>query len=222
MSTPHIRMRMLQNFEHRLLKRSFNQVSREASRKALEHHAEVNIPRHFEANAPRRYGYSRRTSFVSISALNLPESTKASLRIKYRGSRIPYTHAKKRLGLSPMKWSGETQRMTSNPFFRKITYTSTKGGKLTIRMPAYITSRIRVRRISFLDQVKGKTYQPTQQQEEAIRRASEMEAITPKEVSDLQQIWRREFLAINNNPSHPKHHLVKLRQRAAHRRRRRN
>lgn len=209
MGSPKIQLTAITNFSHRLLPRSHAKVSRAASFKAMDHHWEHHLPEHFEADAPTRYGYHRRRSSISVSQAFLKRNGMTG---SSRG-RIAYETFKKIQGLKPLEWSGETRNMVTNPFFRKITTHKERGGKLEVKTPAYVSSRLKQRPAGEPVWSRGR-----QMAVEALKRAAELEAMTRTEIITLQRVWRAEYLAITNDKSHPLHsEIVNFRRRARRR-----
>jgi len=209
MSSPKIQLTAITNFSHKLLPRSHAKVSRAASFAAMNYHWQHHLPRHFENDAPKRYGYHRRTSSLNVSQAFLKRNGLADTR---RG-RVAYETFKRLQNLKPLTWSGQTRGMVTNPFFRKITTHKERGGKLEVKTPAYVSSRLKPRPSGESVWSRGR-----QMAVEALKRAAEMEAMTAKEIDTLQKVWRAEYIDITKNPAHPLHkEIVQFRRRARRR-----
>ncbi len=211
MGAPAIQLTAITNFSHKLLDRSHAKVSRASSHKAMEYHWEFHLPEHFEEGAAKKYGYHRRTSSIHVrSDFQLQHGLATQGRER---AHVAYATFKKIVGLEPMVWSGETRGMVTSVYFRKITTHKERGGKLEVKTPSYITSRLNPRPSGDPVWSRGR-----QMQLEALKRAAELEAMTQGEIDKLQKVWRAEYLEITQNPSHPLHkEIVHFRRRARRR-----
>lgn len=200
-------------------------VMKECNRRVMLEHARLNVPRHFEPDAAKRYGYGDRLSTVNLAFLyrtnrsaydRVPKITKR-LKDSKTGewglteiARAMYRDVKDVLNYSPLVWSGALRKQVTNPANQVVRGTQ-YGSSLTIKTPVYATSRIKLK--------SGK--RATQMQKEALRRAAELQAITEGEQRTLRAIFRREYLKIMSNPNDPAHTFLgtsvgdALRQRAA-------
>lgn len=200
------------NFNPRLLPRSHKRVTRYVNRFVMDHHWRENLPDHFEPGAGRKYGYARRTSVISLRFLRRTNRGAYDRIRKLKGkdgkptSRGFYKDVKKALDLNPLEFSGDTRRMVTNVTNRKITSTANRG-RLTVRTPNYVASRLK----------SGKGGRARQMQREALKRAAELEAMTPREIITLRKVFGDEYAEVQRNPSHPQHGLVVYRQRARRR-----
>jgi len=206
MSVPIVTATPRLNFKSKLLPRSHKAVSRACNAYVMRVHADKHLDEHFKRGAGRKYGYSQRRSSVTLSFLRQanPAAYATIKRLSFRGkttNRGLYKDVKAALGLGPLEFTGRTREMVLNKFNQNITSTP-KRGRLEVKTPAYVTSRIRIR---------GQAIR--QKQMQALQRKAELEAITEGELRSLRKAWRGEYLNIQNNPSHPEHKHVAFRQR---------
>lgn len=194
----------------KVLPRVHAAVLRECNRRTMLVHARENIPRHFDADASRRYGYGDRRSTINLAWLyrSDPATWTRVPKIQRKGfnretgewalgklqNRAYYDNVKSTLGLGPLQWSGLLKKTALNPINRTIRATQNRS-TLRIRTPVYATSRIR--------QMDGQPM--TQMQKESLRRSAELQAITQGELRGLRASFKREYLAIMRDPANPKH-----------------
>ena len=198
---------MITNFNTQLTVRSHGKVSREVNRFVMDYHWAKHLPNHFKPGAGRRYGYRRRTSIISIGWMRKSKPLLfAQVSLKRNdgkpSGRARYSILKKALGRGPLVWSGETKMRTERKAFRKITATQ-KRGRLIITTPPWLTSRIR----------RSDGQPMRQRQMQALERQAELEVMTEAEINTLGRQYRDEYLAIQNNPTHRHHGLVRMRTR---------
>jgi hypothetical protein len=203
------------NFNPKLLTRSHNKASNNANRVAMQYHADKHIPEHFKPGAGKKYGYSQRRAVISLGWL-ARQNRSAYDRVKKLknadGSRFLqqgfYKDVKSILGRPPLVWSGETQRMVTSSSNQKVTATATRG-RLKIRTPSYVASRIDKR---------NKSGKARQMQRQALIRTAELEAITAGEIRKLRKVYGDEYVAVQK-PTHPKFASlgIKFRQRSRRR-----
>ena len=187
------------NFNPKLLTRSHNKASNNANRVSMQYHADKHIPGHFKPGAGKKYGYRQRRSVISLGFLARQNRSAYDRVKKLAGkngdrfiSRGAYKDVKSILGRPPLVWSGETQRMVNSASNQKVTATATRG-RLKIRTPSYVASRLKA----------GKSGKARQMQRQALQRAAELEAITAGEIRKLRKVYGDEYVAVQK-PTHPK------------------
>tara|TARA_R110000824_G_scaffold362783_2_gene550764 strand:- start:4998 stop:5516 length:519 start_codon:yes stop_codon:yes gene_type:complete len=139
---------------------------RDTARHGAEYHAKRHLPSHFKPGAASKYGYRPRTK--------------------------SYQQFKKRLTGrgQPLVFTGRTRDEATDTANQKITATSTRGAKLTIRLSLRGASgRLRLK--------KGQRFLSTQQEQQLARKA-EIEAMTTDEISAIAKAEEK-FLAKRQN-----------------------
>lgn len=138
---------------------------RESSRAGAEFHHDRHVPKLFKPGAATRHGFERRTA--------------------------RYQRLKKRLGLSslPLVFSGRTRDEVTGS--RKITATSTKGARLTMRasFPG----------ISKNFRFKVGQDRLTDNQARQLKRVKELESITSDELAAVARAEERKFEELINS-----------------------
>jgi hypothetical protein len=176
----------------RLYTRDHNTFVRNAFSTAARFHHDHHIPRHFLPFARAKYGYKRRTSMANagiFEAVGLNPWSPGEPRNQ------PYQDFKNKLGLPDLVLSGALRQRVSSQF--KITATSTKGAKLTMKMPDYAggaTGRLRVK--------KGQT-EITDQQRNILTRQAEFEVISPDEIQKLHEVIEERYCNLASVPGIP-------------------
>lgn len=212
-STQGVTFKSRPNFNPNLLPRVHNRIVRHCNRVVMEYHAENHLEEHFKPGAGRKYGYSQRRSVISLKFLARENPSAFQSVRKLKGpngkptSRGFYKDVKAALGLDPLVFTGRTRSMVTSKNNWKITSTP-KRGKLVVRTPNYVASRLR----------SGKQGRARQMQREALKRSAELEVMTVGEIQKLQRVFRDEYLAVQR-PDHPMHAKLKITFRQRSRRR---
>jgi len=195
----------------RVLPRVHAAVVRECNRRAMQHHAAVDLPRHFETGAGTRYGYAQRRSTINLAWLYRTDRAAWERVPKIQATRLSadkkrwektgkllnkarYRDVKAVLGMQPLVWSGQFRSMVLNPSNQKITATQNRS-RLMLKTPPWVSSRIR----------RDKGEPAKQMQLEALERHAEMQAITPGELRSIRAGFKRDYLEIMNDPTNPRH-----------------
>lgn len=211
---PGMVFRVTSTFNPKLLVAAHKRVANHCNRHTMEYHGRVHLPDHFKPGAGQKYGYKPRRSVIGLKFLYRTNRAAYDKVKKLKGpngrtqNRGLYKDVKAASGLDPLEWSGQTRRMVTNPFNRKVTATSTRG-RLVVRTPNYVSSRLK----------SNKGGKARQMQAQALERSAELEVMTAGEIRTLRKVFGDEYVAAQK-PGHPKAAQLKIQLRQRSRRKR--